>query len=152
MKNIHNLKPFSLIFLLSSLILVFASCSDHAQSSGKSWEELKSDAKATYADAVELSKDKWNDLKTLTSEQWQEAGKSVVELKDKVVSAGKEHEPKLQQLVGEVENLQKEADQKLKAFGSASGDKVEASKEALEKTWKQLQEKIEELRTELKSV
>ena len=138
-------------FTLATLVMIaglLSSCTDKpaVQETQSSWDQLKSDAKATYADAVEVSKEKWGELKSFSSDEWQEAGQSMVELKDKVVATGKDAQPKVEQMLHEAEVLRQEAASQLKAFQEASGEKADASREKLEKTWKQLQDKMQAVR------
>jgi len=137
-------------FSFTILALFLVACSEKAEKK-TSWEDVKSNAKAAYTSAIELSKDKWNELKSITSDEWQETGKSITELKNKVVESGSSAKPKLDKLMSEMETLQEQADQKLREFSQASGDKVDASKAKLEETWKQLKAKIEEVQQELKA-
>lgn len=141
-------KSTLLYTFLLAIITATISCSNQSEADKKeaSWDQLKSDAKSTYAEAVEVSKEKWDELKSFSSEEWQEAGKSIVELKDKAVEAGKEAEPKVQKMLQEVDALRRDASEQLKQLQSATGEKAEASKQKLEETWQKLQDKMNAVR------
>ena len=143
--------PKSCLFYILLASLFFTGCEKSGDKSSNTWQDVKSNAKESYVDAVESSKDKWDDLKNLSSEEWEAAGKSIIELKNKAVKVGEETRPKFDKLVNELESLQSETDQKLKEFRRATGDNVEDSKVKLEKSWKKLQDKMQELSHELKS-
>lgn len=144
----------SLSVLLFVPFALLVSCSDQPQAEEQdaSWDQLKSNAKSTYADVVELSKEKWNEVKSFSSDEWQEAGKSIVELKGKAVDSGKRAQPKIQKMLDEVDQLRRDAGEQLKAFQSASGEKAETSKQKLEATWKELQEKMDAVRDAVEDV
>lgn len=143
-----KLHPCQFSGILLLLMFFVSSCSDssRAEKQEASWDQLKSDAKSTYADVVELSKEKWDEIKSFSSEEWQEAGRSIVELKDKAVETGKQTQPKVKKMLEEVDGLRKEASEQLKELQSATGEKAEASKRKLDETWKKLQEKMDAVR------
>src|SRR5690606_41262371 len=59
-----------------------------------------------WEQAVELSKERWAQIKSFTAEEWNETEKSIVELKDKVVQAGSQNQERVAELMSEVKELQ----------------------------------------------
>lgn len=145
----NNLK-LSYRWLLPVLVLALGACSGEDRETS-SLESAKSEAVEQMDKMVELSKERWAELKSISAEEWQSTQKSIVELKDKVVDAGSENQARVTELVQEVKALQQEAQAQLKAYGEASGEKAVEAKEALDKNWKKLQSKVDELREELAS-
>lgn len=138
------LNPISSCLLIASLLLLAACSTENDEQS--TLESVQAEAAQNWEQAVELSKERWAQIKSFTAEEWNETEKSIVELKDKVVQAGSQNQERVAELMSEVKELQKDAQAQLKAFGEASGDKADEAKEVLEQKWDALQAKVSELR------
>jgi ElaB/YqjD/DUF883 family membrane-anchored ribosome-binding protein len=143
------------VICCATLSLILSACSEAEKKTESKLESIQSEAATAYRKAVEMSKEKWNELRSFTSDEWEQTGKSIVELKDKLAAKGGklqgQSQEKVNRLMGEVETLQKEAERRLVTFQESSGEKADEAKAALDRTWKELQEKVESLRRELGS-
>lgn len=135
-------------WLALGAVLCLAACSSD-ESEPSTLETVQAEAAENWGKAVELSQERWAQIKSFSVEEWQSTQKSIVELKEKVVETGHRNQERVTGLMNEVAQLQREAREQLKTYSEASGEKAEQAKAILEQKWDELQSKVSELRETL---